>query len=57
MFDAPAEPFDKDVVQCSATSIHADTDGLVLLECSFKGATCKLGILTGIEDFRCPILP
>ena len=34
MFDVAPMSFDKDVIQCSATSIHTELNTLALCECS-----------------------
>jgi hypothetical protein len=54
IFDGPPETLDKDIIVYPATTVHADTD-ILLLQPTGKLSACKLAALIGIEDLglRC----
>lgn len=52
MLETAPESFDENVIQSSPSSIHADADGRILLECSDKRITGELGSLIAVEDLR-----
>ena len=56
VLDAPPEPFDEDVIQRPAASVHADADCFMLLEYANKYVTGKLRPLIAVEDFRHAVL-
>jgi len=49
VFDASPEPFNEDVVQCAAATVHADLD-LALFENSCKSIARELRALISVED-------
>jgi len=55
MLEATPQPFDKNVVQCPALSIHADADVGIFPDSADEGFAGELGTFISIEDFRCSI--
>ena len=51
IFDGPPEPFDEDIVEDSALTVHADGNAMVL-ENVGEFLACELRSLVGIEDVR-----